>query len=52
MTSYTTRLTDFTVLHIFVETYCKNSGVKGYQSAVIPSDEFTALNATTWEWVL
>lgn len=52
VTSYTTLLTDRTELQILVETARKKAGSKGYQSAVIPSELVTALNATTWLCVL
>ena len=52
VTSYTTLFTDRTELQILVETARKKAGSKGYQSAVIPSELVTALNATTWLCVL
>lgn len=39
------------VLQILVDTYLRNSGWKGYQSAVMPSDDVTARSATTCECV-
>jgi hypothetical protein len=39
------------VLQILVDTWRKKSGWKGYQSAVMPSEEVTARSATTCECV-
>ena len=47
VTSYTTLLTERTELQILVDTVLRKSGRNGYQSAVIPSEEVTALRATT-----
>lgn len=49
--SYTTRLTLRTLLQMRVDTTLRNSGLKGYQSAVMPSVLVTALRATTCECV-
>lgn len=50
--SYTTRLTDWTVLQMRVETACRKAGSNGNQSAVMPSDDVTARKATTLLCVL
>lgn len=50
--SYTTRLTERTVLQIFADTCLRKAASKEYQSAVIPSAEVTARRATTWLCVL
>ena len=47
VTSYTTLFTERTALQMRVEAACRKSGLKGYQSAVMPSEDVTALRATT-----